>query len=114
MTAERWQPRQVIDPNTGELAPCTGCITERRRADAIEQDLDNSELAVRKERRVSQALRAELSKAREDEPKAAEIREVLEDWRKQTGHPRADISLDGDRAKCVRALLNKPDWSVDR
>jgi hypothetical protein len=92
---------------------CERCEAERRRADAIKVDLDNAEVALRAERRSSQALRNELRKHHEDEPGAPEVRKVLKHWKQTLGHEKAKTPMEGARAKAVRRMLNAG-YSADR
>lgn len=95
---------QNVDPSTGELVDCRGCV-ERDRLLA-ERELKHS--------REVAGLKGRLAQAYRSEPLAEDITTVLEDWRVRTGHRRCDISLDGARAAKVRALLRRPAWTVER
>lgn len=56
-------------------------------------------------RRKLTAAKGEITKLRKVDPQAETITEVLEYWRSKTGHRRAQIPLDGSRAKVVKARL---------
>jgi hypothetical protein len=94
------------------VTDCEQC--QRREAAAKDLQEQNNELAqdraladreIRRLRREAQALRRELSNAREQDPSARLVGELLEEWKHQTGHQRAKTPLDGPRADRVRRAL---------
>jgi hypothetical protein len=52
-------------------------------------------------------LEAELTRTRETSPTAERVRIVLDCWVQTLGHVRAEVSMDGDRAKLVRSMLKR-------
>lgn len=92
----------VIDPQTGEVAPCQGCI-----------DRDTElQLALQKGFRVEQALKRKIAELRDEEPNADEIREVGEYWQQKL-HPRSKFKPGDDRWDKVRACLRNG-YTVER
>jgi hypothetical protein len=71
----------------------------------LPEDYATLEQLNRKLRRENAALKGQLTLLRKVDPDAELIREVLEDWREQTGHPRSAIPLDGKRAAAVAKML---------
>jgi hypothetical protein len=102
----------VIDHAAGEVlydgdAHCPRCEAERRRADAVQDDLDGAWRDVRSKNRRIGALEAELAKQAEADPGAQEVKGVLRHWIEALGkNPKTTkIPLDGKRAKVVRGAL---------
>jgi hypothetical protein len=92
---------------------CQRCDAEHRRAEAIRVDLENAETELRIARRRETALRTELRKHLEEDAGAAEIKEILAEWKIICGHQRAKTPLDGARAKAVRRML-KVGYTADQ
>jgi aminopeptidase N len=88
---------------------------ERRRADAIEVDLQNAEVVIRNLRRQITRLEndAEREVAKKRDGKL--IEDIAAYWRETCGHPKAKVSMDGKRADAIWArLTQKPKaFSVD-
>ena len=94
----------IVDPTTGELCECKGCI---------ERDATLASV-MRKAHSTEQALKRKLAEERGDEPLAEQITEVLEYAIKVTRHPRLDIGPGTKRWDKVRSMLKRPKWTVRR
>lgn len=51
------------------------------------------------------AAKGQIAKMRAADPQAETIKVILEYWRTKTNHPKAQIPLDGSRAKAVKKML---------
>jgi hypothetical protein len=93
-----------INPTTGEI-DTAGLMAE---VDRLTEENAALDFKVRQSARSEVALRKELSKMHADDPRSADIREVLEYWI-ATCHKssRTKIPMDGVRAQKVRSRLNQ-------
>ena len=77
----------------------------RLRITELEEDYALVDKALRKERKVSAALAAQLSGKHRQGPKAAQVLEVIEHWVSELGHHRVKVATDDKRADAVRKAL---------
>lgn len=71
----------------------------------LSEEVSGLMIQVRKQAGREAALARELRAVFEADPRAEEIREVLEAWKRLLGHKRAKCPADGKRYKLVRAAL---------
>lgn len=92
--------RAVVDGESGELhaRPCPRC------EDVELGDLENAERRIRKLERQIRALERDQEAARQADPQRKIVLERIENWKRLTGHPRANINA-GDRFDVVKARL---------
>lgn len=100
--------RAVVEGETGELfvQPCPRCI------DVELGDLENAERRIRKLEREKRALEADQIAKREADPQRQVILDLIDKWRRCTGHPRANLYA-GDRFDHVKARLRE-DYSPEQ
>lgn len=112
----------ILRPGQQHEIPCASCsrledllkqseINARDERQMWEDQLAEKERLQRSQGATIQALKRELAAAREEEPEADAIRDLLDAWKRLTGHPRAKTPLAGERAKFVRQALkhHEPD-----
>lgn len=80
---------------------------ERHRAEAIEIDLQNSEVVVRSLRRQITTLQNEKERDLQAQRDSSAINEVADEWRRLCNHPKAKVSVGGKRAEAVWARLTQ-------
>lgn len=85
---------------------CARCLEERRRADAILDDLQNLQTDVIGKNRIIGKLKAELAQQREESPEGQQLKNLLNYAKETLGKTkRWYIGLDGDRAKLAKKVL---------
>jgi hypothetical protein len=89
--------------------------TERERIKSVIVDLENSEVALRVERRKTKAAEDKLKRMSEEErhPQLGQIREVFEYWRDQCRGGSKRVVLGEKRSTVIAARL-KDGYTVDR
>jgi hypothetical protein len=97
---------KVADESTGEVYVGSSELLE------VTQQLEEAEVALRKERTKVTTLKRQLAKMQLAEAEGVLITEVLTHWAVVTNHPKALIPLTGVRARAVRNML-KALMSVD-
>lgn len=119
----------LIDSVTGEVVASDVETLVALKRDADERNGALQQALARQAREVAR-LKGEATKAADADPMSVQVREVLEYWRDDLGHGRAQIPMDGERAKKTRArlaqgitvdqlkraleLASKDDWFVQR
>ena len=94
--------RAVVEGETGQIfaAPCPRC------EDVELGDLENAERRIRKLERKKRALEEDAMAKREADPQRQVILDVIDKWRRATGHPKANIYA-ADRFDVVKARLRE-------
>lgn len=83
----------VVNAETGEqLAECPECLERDDKIAGLTVTLHSQAGLIGK-------MRAELEERLENHPRKAEITDLIDHWRKATGHPRSKVSA--DRVKLV-------------
>jgi hypothetical protein len=84
---------------------CSGCSRWKQRFDALMVDLENLQTDVLAKNRQITALKAELTRAHNEQVAEEKVQEVFDYWRKACNHPRAKL---GDtRHKAIRGRLRE-------
>jgi hypothetical protein len=106
----------VFDPTTGEVFPveddgesCGRCKAERRRADAIEQDLATETREKRALGRKVKALEQELAKDYKEAPERAEMTTCYRTWLEETGRNPKRTTFGPKREPAVLAAIRMKD-----
>ena len=99
---------RVVNPETGELTEGAGAELVALRA-----KLEDTEAALAKECRTSQALRNQLSAQKRRAANAEQVRDVLDYWHRKCrgSSARVKVPVDGKRGDAVRKMLAT--FSVD-
>lgn len=96
----------MSDHHCDRCAQLEQVIADLQASEArLTEDRDLGDREIRRLRREANALRQELRQHYEDDPKAQEIRGLLEHYRQQLDHPRMLLPLDGAGATAVRRAL---------
>jgi hypothetical protein len=97
----------VQPPTYEELMAMYGDISDNMAIMAAERE--GLQLQLRRAGRVEAQLRKEIDQIKEDDPKAADIREIVDHWKKKLGHPKIKFSIHDGRADIVRKALKHRD-----
>lgn len=80
---------------------CAGCEALQAQVDTIWLDMDGYIAAERKYRREITRLNNELEKKAKRSRDAEVIERIAQHWRDKTGHTRAKVPVDSDRATAI-------------
>src|SRR5579884_1908844 len=102
----------LFDPETGEIRSdveqCPHCASALAQANQAEFDLREAERELRRERRVSAALRQELNRRLAESPNRQAAEALFRYWRQRLGKD-SRVVFGDKRRKAVMARLSEHD-----
>lgn len=94
-----------FDAETGEVTgpACVGCRRLKNAMGVLEQDVQNTEMALRTERRKNTLLQAQLDKFLDTSAESDDVHEVFRIWKDACNHPKAKLLA--DRKKLIGKMI---------